>query len=355
MLSHLLLLLVAFTLLIDAAFYKGADMSSLPTLDCNGSCSKFKNNASAPAQDALQILKDNGLNTVRLRIWNNPGSDGSYCNLDGVLRMAKRVHSVGLMIHLDFHYSDSWADPGKQNKPAAWASLSFNDLVKAVHDYSSQVVSALYKQGTPPAVVQVGNEIDGGMLWPRSGQACADSGSLNCGGNNWPNLGKLIQAGVEGVKNGSGSGTPPQIMLHIARMNGGGPADVVSWFKNAQSNGVSFDLIGLSCYEEWKCGGPKAIPSLSQVRQAFPGKGIVIAETAYPYYSVTSWKGDFPDTPTGQSDYLVALTKAVEALNGGSGVYWWGTELYTSRSNDVFSVFDTSAVGLPALHNGWKP
>jgi len=326
-------------------------MSALPLYDCGGSCSPFKNNASAPTQDGLQILKDNGINIIRLRIWNNPASDGTYCNLDGVLKMAKRVKQLGLMIHLDFHYSDTWADPGHQTKPAAWASMSINNLEQAVYQYTSQVITALNKQGTPPDVVQIGNEIDGGFMWPQSGQACSDSGSLNCG-SNWPNFANLLKMGVEGVKNSSGSNSP-QIMIHIALMNGGGPSNVISWFKNVVSNGVPFDLIGLSCYELYKCGGPKVIPSLSQVRQAFPGKGIVIAETAYPWFTVP-FHGDYPDTETGQSDYLVALVKAVEALNGGSGVYWWGTEYFKQHSDSVWSVFDLSGVGLQALHDGWK-
>jgi len=346
----ILLVLLLFTILSDAAFYKGVDMSALPTIDCGGSCSPFKNNATAPKQDALQILKDNGVNIIRLRIWNNPSSDGAYCNLDGVLKMAKRVKQLGLMIHLDFHYSDTWADPSHQTKPGAWATMSFANLEKALYDYTSQVITALYKQGTPPTIVQIGNEIDGGFLWPQSGQACTDSGSLSCG-NNWPNFSKLLTSGVEAVKNASGS-NPPQIMIHIARMNGGGPTDVISWFRNIVSNGVPFDMIGLSCYELWKCGGPKVIPSLSQVRQAFPGKAIVIVETAYPWFTVP-FQGDYPDTQPGQSNYLVALIKAVEALNGGSGVYWWGAEYY-QRSDSVWSFFDFQGVGLPALHNGWK-
>jgi len=354
--SHLVLSFVLLLLVnsVSGIFYKGCDMSQLPAYDCSGTCSPYRNNASAPTEDALRILKDNNVNTVRLRVWNNPSRPNSYCDLDGVLKMAKRATTAGLLIHLDFHYADIWADPSHQPKPAAWARLGLDDLAKAVYNYSFVVVDSLNKQGTPPASVQVGNEIDNGFMWPVQGQACADSGSLSCSSDNWASFSKLLANGVQGVKDAMKS-NPPKIMIHIAKMNGGNAANVVSWFTQLNKYNVPFDIIGLSFYPVWNCGGIKAVPTLKAVHDAFPDKEIVIAETNYPFWNVNCNQcNEYPMTYQGQEGWLAGLIKAMEALPGGNGVYWWGTEYYQNPAAGVnFALWDQQGVGVPALHQGW--
>src|SRR5262252_1736037 len=157
---------------------RGADISTLKKSEDKGG---VYFDSRGVRRDALDILQANGVNFARLKIWVNP-ADG-YNNKARVLDMARQIKSRGMQLLIDFHYSDTWADPGHQAKPAAWASLSFTGLQQAVQDYTFDVVSSLRAQGTAPDMVQIGNEINGGMLWP-------DGSS-----SNWPKLAALLKSG----------------------------------------------------------------------------------------------------------------------------------------------------------------
>ena len=160
--------------------WRGVDMSQLASEDAGGEAPPFRKfSNSSTTVDALALLRASGANAFRMRMWNDPCGDGrcdpaqySYANLTGVLLMAKRCQENNLTFILDFHYSDWWADPGKQYKPTAWANLSFDALQDAVYDFSRATVAALVSQGTPPAAVQIGNEISDGLLWNGEGQPC---------------------------------------------------------------------------------------------------------------------------------------------------------------------------------------
>ncbi|HNN69720.1 MAG TPA: glycosyl hydrolase 53 family protein, partial [Ferruginibacter sp.] len=215
----------------------GADISFLPELEHKGM--KFYD-TDGKENDAIQILKNHGLNYVRLRIFNNPASDSGYspkdgfCDLAHTLQMAKRVKAAGMKLLLDFHYSDYWADPQKQWMPRAWRNKSFTELKKAVYDYTKMVVQALKEQGTAPDMVQVGNEINHGMIWP--------AGSIT----EMDQLAQLFFAGVQAVKAAS---PPTSIMLHIAL---GGQNDESRYFIDQMNmRGVPYDVIGLSYYPKW--------------------------------------------------------------------------------------------------------
>ncbi len=214
----------------------GADISFLPELEDKGI--KFSDDKGQ--RDAIAILKDHGFNYIRLRIFNDPSTDSGYspgkgfCDLAHTLQMAKRVKAAGLRLLLDFHYSDYWADPGKQFKPAAWRGQDFPTLTQSVYDWTRKVMEALKAQGTLPDMVQVGNEINHGMIWPE--------GSIR----NPDNLAALIYAGIRGVKVVD-AGCP--IMLHIAL---GGQNDESHFFlDNMLQRQVPFDVIGLSYYPRW--------------------------------------------------------------------------------------------------------
>ncbi|HMU72467.1 MAG TPA: glycosyl hydrolase 53 family protein, partial [Ferruginibacter sp.] len=215
----------------------GADISFLPELEHKGM--KFYD-TDGKENDAIQILKNHGLNYVRLRIFNNPASDSGYspkdgfCDLAHTLQMAKRVKAAGMKLLLDFHYSDYWADPQKQWMPRAWRNKSFTELKKAVYEYTKMVVQALKEQGTTPDMVQVGNEINHGMIWP--------AGSIT----EMDQLAQLFFAGVQGVKAAS---PHTSIMLHIAL---GGQNDESRYFIDQMNmRGVPYDVIGLSYYPKW--------------------------------------------------------------------------------------------------------
>ena len=214
----------------------GADISFLPQLEDRG----LKFSDKGVEKDAIQILKDHGFNYVRLRIFNEPANDSGYspkkgfCDLEHTKQMAKRVKAAGMKLLLDFHYSDYWADPGKQYKPAAWKNLSFTDLKKALYDYTKKVMEELKTQGTTPDMVQVGNEINHGIVWP-------DGNVSNIDGT-----AQLLNAGTAAVK-----AVDPNVvmMLHVAL--GGQNSESVFFIDNMIARGVSFDVIGESYYPKW--------------------------------------------------------------------------------------------------------
>lgn len=214
----------------------GADISFLPELENKGI--KFSDNG--VQDDAIDILKKHGFNYIRLRIFNDPAEPKGYspgkgfCDLEHTKVMAKRIKAAGLKFLLDFHYSDTWADPGKQYKPAAWEGENFTALKKSVHDFTVKVMQELKEQGTTPYMVQVGNEINHGMIWPE--------GSIS----NLDSLAQLIYSGIQGVKAVSPS---TSIMLHIAL---GGQNTESRFFLDAMAERkLPFDVIGLSYYPKW--------------------------------------------------------------------------------------------------------
>jgi len=214
----------------------GADISFLPQLEERG----MKFSDKGVTKDAVEILKDHGFNYIRLRIFNDPARDSGYspgkgfCNLTYTLKMAKRIKAAGMKLLLDFHYSDNWADPGKQYKPAAWRNLSFTETKQALYDFTKQVMEALKAQGTTPDMVQVGNEINHGIVWPDGSVANID------------NTAQLINAGTAAVK-----AVDPNVimMLHVAL--GGQNDESVFFIDNMLKRGVHFDVIGESYYPKW--------------------------------------------------------------------------------------------------------
>jgi beta-galactosidase len=215
----------------------GADISFLPQLEDRGM--KF-NDTDGQQKDAIKILKEHGFNYIRLRLFNDPARDSGYspkkgfCDLAHTMAMAKRIKAAGMKFLLDFHYSDYWADPQKQFKPVEWKDQSFQQLKKSVYDYSRMVIQSLKDQGTAPDMVQVGNEINHGMIWPE--------GSIG----NLDSLAQLIYAGINGIKAVAPS---TSIMLHVAL---GGQNDESRFFyDNMIKRGIPFDVIGLSYYPKW--------------------------------------------------------------------------------------------------------
>jgi arabinogalactan endo-1,4-beta-galactosidase len=214
----------------------GADISFLPQLESRGI--KFSENGLE--KDALQLLKDHKINYIRLRIFNDPAADSGYspkagfCDLEHTRQMAKRVKAAGMKFLLDFHYSDTWADPGKQFRPSAWKGYDFIQLQEAIRTYTKNVLLSLKEQSTLPDMVQVGNEINHGMIWP-DGNA-----------KNMDTLTAFIKAGIAGVNDVDPS---INIMLHIAC--GGQNSESRYFLDNMISHGVDFDLIGESYYPKW--------------------------------------------------------------------------------------------------------
>jgi beta-galactosidase len=240
----------------------GADISFLPQLEARGM--KFSDNG--VQKDVFEILKDHGFNYIRLRLFVDPANDSGYapgkgfCDLPHTLEMAKRIKNAGMKFLLDFHYSDTWADPGKQFKPEAWKRLDFNDLAKKVFDYTTHVLQTLKDQGTLPDMVQCGNEINHGILWPTGNVQHLDS------------LAILLNAGMAAVKK-----VDPSIitLLHIAL--GGQNAESEFFLDNMIKRGVSFDVIGESYYPKWHGTLDDLKNNLTLLHQKYH-KPVIVAE-----------------------------------------------------------------------------
>ena len=218
---------------LPADFIKGADVSMLPEMEAAGA--KFYD-VDGTQLDEMQIMKNHGVNWVRFRVWNNPTQGGGNIDAKRALALTKRAHALGLKVLIDFHYSDFWADPGKQAKPAAWEGHSKDQLVKDVYDYTAKVLKDFQAQGTQPDMIQVGNEIMNGMMWPEGKFPGNDNGK---------ELARLVQAGLQAIHDNDPK-HEIRTMIHLAD---GGNNWIYQNFFNAliNDNKVNdFDVIGLS-------------------------------------------------------------------------------------------------------------
>jgi arabinogalactan endo-1,4-beta-galactosidase len=300
----------------------GADVSSLKKSEDKGGVYTYEDGTPG---DALQILKAHGLNVIRLRVWVDP-ADG-YHNKTELLEMARRAKELGIKVLVNFHYSDTWADPGKQYKPAAWKDLGFEDLKKAVNDHTFDVCNSLVAQDTPPYMVQVGNEINAGMLWP-------DGHS-----DHWDNLAALLKEGYQAVKDCSPN---TLVMLHIAE--GGKNEAARGWFDNAIQRQVPFDLIGVSYYSYWHGTLADLQQNINDITERY-GKDVIVVETAHPF---TSDNNDseaniissqiitgYPFSHQGQEKMLRDVMAIVRAVpNGrGLGIFYWDATWTAVKGN----------------------
>lgn len=257
----------------------GADISFLPELEDRGR--KFSDNG--VEKDPVLIMKDHGFNYIRLRIFNDPARDSGYspqkgfCDLEHTKKMAKRVKEAGMKFLLDFHYSDYWADPGKQYKPAAWRNLSFEELKKALHDYTRKVILELKAQGTTPDMVQVGNEINHGIVWPEGNVSNVDS------------MSQLLAAGIAAVKSVDPSIV---IMLHVAL--GGQNDETVFFYDQMMARGVLFDVIGLSYYPKWHGTLDDLRDNMNDLVRRY-NKDIVVVEYSTKKEEVNKLAFELPD------------------------------------------------------------
>jgi arabinogalactan endo-1,4-beta-galactosidase len=279
--------------------------------------------ASGAQRDALDILKGVGVNYVRLRIWNNPRS--GYNNKDKVLQYARTVKAKGLRLMVDFHYSDTWADPGQQAKPAAWAGHGIGQLPTDVYNYTYDVCNSLKAQGTTPDSVQIGNEINTGMLWP-------DGRVTN---NNFANLGTLLKAGYNATK-ACNSGT--QVIVHTAHA---GSMSSARWFYDGiRAQGVQWDVTALSYYCMWHGSLGNFSNVVADMRGRY-GKSVVIAETAYPFTSAnadstgnhgTEGCSGYAFSSQGQATNFTQVQNTARDA-GAIGVFYWEPTWYAVPGN----------------------
>jgi len=329
-------------------FYFGADLSYVnQILDFKG---VYKEGGKVA--NPYHIFKNHGANLVRLRLWNNPswtkeiyGAAGKqlYNDLKDVERSIRASRDQGLQVLLDFHYSDTWADPGKQEIPKAWKDIkSIDVLADSVYHFTFSALSYLDKKGLMPELIQVGNEINCGMLYTNAPDGFPSCNACN---GNWLNLGVVLNHAIRAVRDvSSHSLIRSRILLHVAD-----PKNVDWWFDNVTTQGkvVDFDMIGFSYYPIWHTTVP--LEKLSSKVAAFKSKykkPIMILETAYPWTadnrdgytnifgSQPAIKG-FPFTVKGQFDMMQAITQAVKE-GGGSGVVYWEGAWISSDMKDLW-------------------
>lgn len=286
----------------DKFFAKGGDISWLPQMEASGYT--FYND-NGDKQDCFQILKEHGFNTIRLRTWVNPSDNraSGHCSKEETVAMAVRAQKWGMKVMIDFHYSDSWADPSKQKKPAAWEGHDFAQLQKDLYDYTLEVMKALKESGVTPEWVQVGNETPGGMIYPEGSVA------------NWPQLAQLINKGYEAIKAVSPTS---KVILHIDRGNDN--KRFRTWFDNAKSHGAKYDVIGLSYYPYWLDGHPDYTLSIDDL-----GKNLNDMASRYDKEVMVVEVGGEDTKVQNTYDMLIAVQEKVKAVPNGKGlgvIYW---------------------------------
>lgn len=317
----------------DREYAVGADVSFLRQAEQQGV--KFRDNG--VAKPGLDILHDHGYGWVRLRLFNSPQSLPN--NLEYTIALARDAKQRGMKFLLDYHYSDDWADPGKQYLPKAWEKFSHEQLVTAVFEYTRDTIVKFREAGVLPDMVQIGNEVINGMMWP--------DGKLP---ENWDHFAALVYAGINGVDAGRGNLPRPEIMIHIDR--GGDLAATRAFYDKLNSYRIPFDVIGQSYYPWWHGSLNDLRANLEFMARTYP-QDIVVVETAYHWQpsaeAYLKKPGPFPESPDGQRQFLDELNRVVmQTPHGrGRGVFWWEpavTGPLTSRG-----YFDEKHDALPVI------
>lgn len=338
----------------NRTFIKGADISTIfEEIECGAKYFDVKEGTAISAgefrddpEEVLTILKRYGFNSVRIRLWNDPYSNsgekyGAGTNdIDKALRLAKLSKDAGMSILFDFHYSDFWADPGKQTMPKAWEGLSVPQLEQKVSEFTEYVMNRLVGQGTAPEYVQVGNELTNGLMWPVAKKPWKPEDYESEYGNGYDNIARFVSAGIRAVRKVS---PETKIMIHLD--NGGNNAMYRDWFDNYFSRDYAedFDIIGMSYYPFWHGTLPELDYNMHDMAERY-GKEIVIAEVSmgftmedygsYEGLAPSDRKGmatrrelceklEYPMTKEGQSDFMNDFMNRVRKVNGSLGFYYW--------------------------------
>jgi arabinogalactan endo-1,4-beta-galactosidase len=306
---------------VTISFAKGADVSWLTEMEAAG---RLFYNSSGTAQECMQVLKNLGTNAIRLRVWVDPA--GGWCNTADVVAKAVRAKNHSMRIMIDFHYSDSWADPGQQNKPAAWAAHDFATLQTDVYNHTVAVLTALKANGVTPEWVQIGNETNDGLLWP-SGKASVSMA----------NYAALISKGYDAVK------AVDNTIKVIVQLSNGYDNSLFRWnFDGLKANGGKWDIIGMSLYAtstNWSSLNSQCLTNMNDMVSRY-GTPVMICEVGM------SW-----DQATACNAFLTDLITKVKSLgNNGLGIFYWEPESYNNWKGYTLGAFDNSGKPTAALN-----
>ena len=342
-------------------FINGVDISMLKQVEDNGGLYYEDGNQIDP----IQLFKEEGINTARIKIWHTPSLN--YNNLESVLEIADRANSAGMDLLLDFHYSDTWADPLNQNKPSAWLDLTFEILCDSIEEYSRHVISKLKNQNTLPKYVQIGNETDCGLLWP-DGYVCDEFNN----DTQWNKLGALFMHAIDGVNSALDAQDTIEIISHVS--NGG------NWFfNNLIEQGVHINILSISYYPMWHGTLTDLIQNMDELGNEFQ-KPVLVVETAYPF--TLQWNDNtnniigletqllegYEASEEGQLLFLHDLITLVNENNYGLGICYWAPDWistdqfgspwenqalfdFNGEANDAITAFDNSSTAITRVDN----
>lgn len=297
----------------EVSFARGADISwaSEMEYDMANNPSRIRGTAFKDAKGntgLLPVLKATGVNAIRLRVWVKPEDANGWSGKDDVVAMAKRAADAGMSVMIDFHYSDFFADPGRQDTPSEWSGLDLNGLSAKVAEHTKDVLSALKSAGVTPEWVQVGNETRPGMLW-ETGRLYNDKGEITGG---WSNYSALSNAGYDAVK---AIFPEAQVIVHIDNAY----QDNTWFFDKLKANGGKFDTIGLSHYPmnnpsmNWKAMNSAAVQNIKSLASKY-GCKVMVCEVG-----VNNSASDLSASTLCMSDFL----NSVKSLPVCAGVFYW--------------------------------
>lgn len=312
--------------------YVGGDISLLPDYEAAGV--QYRDRSGKIIPDLLPWLKEQGMNAMRVRLFVNPeaytGSDkdpNAKQSLDYITPLCKRIKDTGLDLMLDFHYSDTWADPAKQWTPKAWENLSDEQLYEKIYEYTKASLQHLVDAGATPDFIQTGNEISYGMLWGNNTEPESSLKKTFMGNNaNWDRFGKLLRQAIKACHEVC---PDAKIVIHTERV---AQHAVLSYFYDKMNQlDVDYDIIGLSYYPYFHGNMDVLKKALSELEKKFTDKDIMIVETGYPYkwevpgstHDVTK---DYPYTEAGQDKFVADLVKTLHEYKNVDGLFWWWLE-----------------------------
>ena len=362
--KKLLLILFAVILTVSPFMrgerFVGGDISLLPEYEKAGAV--YKDISGTIIPDLLPWLKTQGMNAMRVRLFVNPSqylkdhpsADKNACqDLEYITPICKRVVDNGMDLMLDFHYSDTWADPAKQWTPTDWQNLTDEQLYQKIYDYTKESLETLKAQGIVPTFIQPGNEISYGMLWGKEGDSEANLKKVFMNNSaNWARFGKLLSQAIKACREVC---PDAKIVIHTERV---AQADVEKYFYDKMKElNVDYDIIGLSYYPYFHGKINVLNSSLTMLEANYPDKEIMIVETGYAYaWEVpgTDKQVDYPYSAAGQNQFATALVNTLESHKTVDGLFWWWLE-YNAYSTNLSGwynapLFDSrDGKALPAL------
>ena len=365
-----------FTILpLSAQKYVGGDVSLLPTYEEHGA--NYMDKDGKKISDVLAFLKEQGLNTMRVRLFVDPSrasteakGQGVRQDLEYVKNLGKKIKDAGLCFMLDFHYSDTWADPGQQIAPASWAIYSWYPE-DTFYKYTKESLEALVAAGATPDFIQTGNEISFGMHWNYqdekgklvdleqfSGKVEANSAWTAYTDKNWDNFAKYLKYAGKACREVC---PEAKIIIHTEQCANNPTLDV-AFFKRIEDNEIDYDIIGTSYYPYYKGPISNLDKGLTQLEKNFPDKKIMVVETGCGYhYKMGDKETGYPLTYEGQRNFTADLVSMLNNHQNVNGLFWWfleaneyGLDWNTKRVTDGWynaSLFDNeTGRALPALY-----